>query len=160
MKFRREPTPRAQKWWFSTPPSCQTGGHIVCIKGIPWHHYWDPLGTDDYDFYTHPYWHCDIDFPVILTQNCHGKRMVIPLCKWIWILKWNDCRVSRKKIMYTIHDLYLTGVWHTGLYSLLSRNCWASIWCVNNSEDFSHVLGKNEIWCKTSSPISLLTSIT
>ena len=37
-----------------------------------------PLGTDNYDFYAHQYQLCNIDSPVILAQNCCGKRIIIP----------------------------------------------------------------------------------
>ena len=74
---RMELTPWRWKWWFSTSLSCQSqvGGHIVYIKGIPMmsllgkHH-----DTDNYDFYSHQYWLCNIDFPVakiiILGRKC------------------------------------------------------------------------------------------
>ena len=36
------------------------------------------LGTGNYVFYAHQYQLCDIDFPLISTQNRGGKRIVIP----------------------------------------------------------------------------------
>ena len=58
------------------------GGDIVYIKGIPITSLLGkPLGTGDYDFYTHWYWLCNINSPLIFTQNCHGKRIIIPRCE-------------------------------------------------------------------------------
>ena len=43
-----------------------------------WHHYWEPLHisgfSGNYDFYSRQYRPCDINIPVISTQNRHGKK--------------------------------------------------------------------------------------
>ena len=82
-------------------PNYQTevGGHIAYVKGIPMTSLSGrPLGSGNYNFYICQYWPCDIDFPVILTQNHCGKRMVIPGHKCItvtaswWVsASWYHC---------------------------------------------------------------------
>ena len=42
----------------------------------------NPFGTGNYNFYTCQYWPCIINFPKILTQNCHGKINCNP---WTWV---------------------------------------------------------------------------
>ena len=62
-------------------PNCQTevGGHIVYVKGIPMLSLLaKSLGTGDNDFYTCQYGLCNINFPVISTQNRRGRRIAIP----------------------------------------------------------------------------------
>ena len=51
--WRGTDSPELKKWWFSTPPCCQTeiGGRIVYIKGIPMTSLLVKyLGTGNYDF--------------------------------------------------------------------------------------------------------------
>ena len=56
--------------------NCQTGGHVVYdINRKPLYF---SFFTTDYDIFTRRYRLFDIDFPVISTKNCNGKRIVIP----------------------------------------------------------------------------------
>ena len=71
--------PKNGKFLHST--SCQTEyqDHIVHIKGIPIMSLsGQTLGRGNYGFYTHKHQFCNIDSPVFLTQNCHGKIIIIP----------------------------------------------------------------------------------
>ena len=55
---------------------------LSMTRESPLHHYGEPLGTGDCDCYTHWYQLCNTNSPVISTQHCSGKRIIIP---------WHDC---------------------------------------------------------------------
>ena len=72
VKFRGELPPRAEKWWFFS--SCQT---LVAIYS--WHHCQEtPLVQAISTFILNYIDSVIINFPLILTQNCCGKGIVIP----------------------------------------------------------------------------------
>ena len=75
-------------------PHCLCQGNPVSSR--------KPLGTTDYNFYTHQYWLCGINFPAIVTQNHCGRRIVIPghecLC-------FHNAHTLHRALIYTIVTL-------------------------------------------------------
>ena len=77
----RGPKPPNQKMViFYTPPvKLKLVAMLSTSRESPWCNYQkNPLGTYNYNFCTFQYQLCNINSPVILTQNCCGKRTVIP----------------------------------------------------------------------------------
>ena len=82
------------------------------------------LGTGSYYFYTHQYQLCNIDFPVILTQNFCGKIILIP----------------ERESMHKYAFIYIYGVykWHFYMY--------VSVHAIG-SKQVSLLLGEYLCWC-------------
>ena len=81
----------------ATNPSRAKSSDFLNLSNLQWYCLWCLSGNPlDYDFPTHWYWLCNIDFPVILTQNGHGKRIIIAGLKCIQ--KMLTKHLTRKKI--------------------------------------------------------------
>ena len=71
-----------------------------------WHHWGNPL---NYDFFTH-WLDCNINFPVILIQNCHNKRIIIPWPECIYIFCFLCCHAFPfVQDIFTWYDLLSNG---------------------------------------------------
>ena len=102
------------------------------VLGESWYHYWEnhckekSMVRQLWLFYTCWYWLSNIDIPVILTENHHGKIIIMPGydCIWCVILMWLKHILQNLTCTFKIYGLLEVVCIHTRLhYICIGKLC-------------------------------------